>query len=98
MPADLDFTIEMNGKVYFRRGAAGNKPKYEDLLVPPGVHEFRILAQNGSDQKTSNIVSTEFQAKKRKTLRVELRLLGQSADAGVPQALYPNTQIVASLK
>ncbi len=50
------------------------------------------------DEKVSNIVSTEFQAKKRKTLRVELRLVGQSADSGTPQGLYPNTQIVASLK
>ena len=98
MPADLDFMIEMNGKVYFHRAMEGNKPKYEDLLVPPGIQEFRILAKNGADQKVSNIVSTEFQAKKRKTLRVELRLVGQSADSGTPQALYPNTQLVATLK
>ena len=57
---DLDFTIEMNGKVYFHRAAEGNKSKYEDWLVPPGIQEFRIRAKNGTDEKVSNIVSSEF--------------------------------------
>jgi hypothetical protein len=98
MPADLDFTVEMNGKIYFERSTAGNKPDYDDWFVPPGVQEFRVSAKSGKVQKDSNIVSAEFSAKKRKTLKVELRVEGKTSDAGMPQGLYPDSQIVLSLK
>jgi serine/threonine-protein kinase len=98
MPANMDFTIEMNGKIYFRRSAAGNKPQYEDLFVPPGVHEFHVIARNGEVQKSSNIASTEFKAKKKNTLKIELRIQGQDASAGMPQDLYPTAQLVLTLK
>jgi serine/threonine-protein kinase len=98
MPANLDFTIEMNGKIYFRRSAAGNKPQYEDFFVPPGVQEFHAIARNSETQKASNTVSDEFRAKKKKTLKVELRIQGQDASAGMPQDLYPMAQLVLTLK
>lgn len=98
MPAGLDFTIEMNGKAYLRSSAEGNKTEYLNFFVPPGVQEFRVTARNGVLQKSSNTVSAEFKAKKKNTLTVELRTQGQSADAGVPQGLYPDSQIVLSLK
>lgn len=98
MPSNLDFTIEMNGKIYFRRSASGNKPQYEDLLVPPGVQEFHAIARNGETQKASNTVSDEFKAKKKKTLKIELRLQGRDASAGMPQDLYPTAQLVLTLK
>jgi serine/threonine protein kinase len=98
LPAGLDFAVEMNGKIYFRRSAEGNKAQYENLFVPPGVQEFRVTARNGAVRKVSNTVSAEFKAKKRKTLKVELRLEGKAADAGVPQGLYPDSQIVVTLK
>jgi hypothetical protein len=62
------------------------------------VHEFRVTATTGDTDKTSNTVSTEFKAKKRNTLKIELRTQGTSPGAGVPQGLYPDTQIVISLK
>jgi hypothetical protein len=43
-------------------------------------------------------VSTEFVAKKRHTLKIELRTQGTPTGAGVPQGLYPDTQIVLTLK
>jgi hypothetical protein len=98
MPANMDFTVEMNGKIYFRRSAAGNKPQYEDLFVPPGIHEFQAIARNGEVQKASNIASTEFKAKKKNTLKIELRIQGQDASAGMPQDLYPTSQLVLTLK
>jgi len=98
MPAGLDFTVVMNGKIYFQRSAEGNKAKYENLYVPQGVQEFQVTAQSADEQKKSNIVSGEFTAKKRKTLKVELRLQGQREDRGVPQGLYSDTQIVLTLK
>ena len=98
MPASLDFTVEMNGKLYLRRSAEGNKTEFDDLYVPPGVQEFRVTAGSGSMQKSSNTVSTEFMAKKRHTLKIELRTQGTPTSAGVPQGLYADTQIVLTLK
>jgi len=48
--------------------------------------------------KTSNAVSLDFQPKKRYTLRVELHIQGKPASAGRPDGLYPDSQIVVSLK
>jgi serine/threonine protein kinase len=98
VPANLDFIVEMNGKVYLRRSAEGNKREFDDLYVPPGVHEFRVTAGSGSIQKNSNTVSTEFKAKKRHTLKIELRTQGGATGAGMPQGLYPDTQLVLTLK
>ena len=98
MPAGLDFTVEMNGKPYLRRSAEGTKTEFDDLYVPPGVQEFRVTADSGSVRKSSNTVSTEFVAKKRHTLKIELRTQGTPTGAGVPQGLYPDTQIFLTLK
>ena len=98
VPAGLDFTVEMNGKIYLRRSAEGNKTEFDDLYVPPGVQEFRVTAESGLVRKSSNTVSTEFMAKKRHTLKVELRTQGAPTAAGVPQGLYPDTLIVLTLK
>jgi hypothetical protein len=94
MPRGLDFTVEMNGRVYSHNsGAIG-----QDSFVPPGVQEFRVSAKSGAVQQTSNTVSADFLQKKKHTLKVELRLKGQSANAGMPQGLYPDSQIVLTLK
>jgi eukaryotic-like serine/threonine-protein kinase len=98
VPANLDFTVEMNGKLYMRRSAEGNKTEFDDFYVPPGVQEFRVTATNGSMQKSSNTVSIEFKAKKRHTLKLELRSQGSRPGQGVPQDLYPDTQVVLTLK
>ena len=84
----------MDGKVYFERGV---KPQttFENLYAPPGIHEFRIVAGLGATHKTSNIVSTDFRARKKKTLRIELR---DKSSAGVPQSLTSDTQLVLTLK
>ena len=98
LPANLDFTVEMNGKLYMRKSAEGNKAEFDDFYVPPGVQEFRVTATNGSMQKSSNTVSTEFKAKKRHTLKLELRSQGSRPSEGIPQDLYPDTQVVLTLK
>ena len=89
--------MEMDGKVYFERGVKTQKV-FDNLYAPPGVHEFRVVAGFGSNRKTSNIVSTEFRAKKRKTLHLELRNKGLSVDAGVPQSIGADSQLVLALK
>jgi eukaryotic-like serine/threonine-protein kinase len=95
-PPDLAFTVEMNGKIYFK-GATGDKTALENLFVPPGVHEFRVIARGGGVQKASNIASAEFKANKRMTLKAELRLPAKGS-SGSSTALDPDAQIVATLR
>jgi hypothetical protein len=92
-PPALAFTVEMNGRLYFK-GTAGKKSDYDGLHVPPGVHEFRVTVSSGSLQKTSNTVIADLVAKKRFTLKVELR----PQPSGPSGALAPTTQVVATLK
>jgi serine/threonine-protein kinase len=97
-PANVAFTVEMGGKVYFERGGNNNQQLFDDLYVPPGVTEFRVIAGEGANRKTSNIVSSEFKPKKKKTLRIELRTQGQKNGSAVPSGVYPDSQIVVTLK
>jgi hypothetical protein len=95
-PAGLAVTVEMNRKVYLK-AEVGDKAALENLFVPPGVQEFRITVRGGGVQKTSNIVSAEFLANKRMTLKVEFRLPAGGSSGSSP-TLDPAAQIVASLK
>jgi hypothetical protein len=97
-PENAAFTVEMGGKIYFERGGNNNQNVFDDLYVPPGFPEFRVIAGVGDSRKTSNIVSAEFKPKKKKTLHIELRTQGQKPDAGVPAGVYPDSQIVVTLK
>jgi hypothetical protein len=92
-PPALAFTIEMNGKLLYK-GTASNKADFDNLYVPPGVHEFRIAVSAGNVEKSSNTVSVELVAKKHFTLKAELR--PQPTEA--TPALVPATQVVATLK
>jgi hypothetical protein len=49
-------------------------------------------------ESVSNTVSTEFKANMRNMLKIELRLRGMDSQARMPQGLYPNSQIVLTLK
>ena len=98
MPAKVDFTIFMNGKVYLRSSSVQGNIEDSEFYVPPGVQEFRVTAKSGAVEKTSNTVSTEFAAKKRNSLKIEARSKGMPPGSGVPQGLYPDTEIVVSLK
>jgi serine/threonine protein kinase len=95
VPDALSFTVEMNGKRYLQWAGAA-KADYQNLFVPPGVQEFRVAAQSGAVRIVSNIVSTEFKAKKRKTLKIELRNQPKAAE-GSP-ALSSDSQIFVTLK
>ena len=98
LPAELSFTVEMNGKTYLRKADAATRVQDRDFFVPPGVQEFRVTASNGAIEKSSNTVSTEFKAKKKNTLKIELRTEGAPPGAGIPQGIYRDTQIVVNLK
>jgi eukaryotic-like serine/threonine-protein kinase len=98
MPAGVDFTVEMNGKLYLHKTSAGSDAPDDEFFVPPGVQEFRVTARSGAVQKSSNTVSAEFKAKKKLTLKIELRTQGAAPDSGIPQAVYQDTQVVVGLK
>jgi serine/threonine-protein kinase len=97
LPAGLDIAVEMNGQLYLRKTSNLNASE-EDLFVPPGIWEFRVTAKSGEMQKASNTVSAEFKAKKKLTLRVELRDKAATQTNAVPQGIYPDTQVLLSLK
>lgn len=96
VPDGLPFTIEMNSKPYLHT-VSGDKGSLENLFVPPGVQEFSVVYQSAGQQKSSNIVSDEFKAKKRHTLHIEL--MGQAKNPAVVQgALNGDAQLFLSLK
>jgi len=98
-PAIADLILVMDGKTYIRRSVAGFKEQDDDLYVPPGVHEFRVRTRVGQLLKLSNIVSADFQAKKRLTLRIELRLPPQlRGTAPTPQQLAAAARIFVTLR
>jgi serine/threonine-protein kinase len=91
--APLILTLQMDGKLYWT-GTAGDKKSYQELLVPPGKHEFQVVVKGQDAAKTSNAVNGDFAAKKRMTLSVKLR---PQATGGSP-ILDPATQVSAGLK
>jgi len=96
MPPGMAFEIEMNGRLLLK-SAAGNKADYDTLVVPPGVHKFRVIVGSGNTEKTSNTVSAEFVAKKRMDLKIEVRLQPKGAPAG-SAGLGAGSQVLATLK
>lgn len=96
LPPSASFVVDMDGKTYFK-GSILTASTYNNLYVPPGVHEFYVSVSAGSLQKKSKIVSAEFIAKKRMTLKVELRTQA-SGTAPVPPVLDANSTVVATLK
>ena len=96
LPVGVPYIVEMNGKPYLR-GITGESTDLDNLFVPPGVQEFRVTMRSGGQQKVSNIVSEDFKAKKRKTLKIEL--LGQSsAPSKSAEPLTGDAKIFLSLK
>jgi predicted Ser/Thr protein kinase len=95
LPNGLPITVEMNKAVYLHF-VTGDKTSLDTLYVPPGIQTFRVTTQSGSQQVASNIVSSEFKAKKKKNLKIELRNQG-SVPAGSSAQLSPSAQIYISL-
>ncbi|HKF46840.1 MAG TPA: serine/threonine-protein kinase [Terracidiphilus sp.] len=90
-PSGVPFTVEMNHKPYLN-ATSGDKSSFDNVYVPPGVQEFRVVLKAGGQRKTSNIVSDEFKAKKHKTLKIDLQGSNGSAAPG------RDAQVIAALK
>lgn len=96
VPDGLTLTIQMNSKPYLH-AVTGQKGIFDDLFVPPGIQEFSVSYQGAGQQKSTNIVSDEFKAKKRRTLHIEL--MGEAKSPAVVQgALNGDAQLFLSLK
>jgi len=83
----------MDGKTFFQRKALAEgqqDPKHDDDSIPPGMHEFRVIVSAGGLQVSdSNNVRFDFQAKKKLTLKVEVR------DGASGQMLKRNSHLEA---
>ena len=97
LPIGLPFTVEMSGKVYLRF-ISGDNTNLDKLFVPPGVQEFRVTVRSDGQEKVSNIVSEEFRAKKRKTLRIEFMNQGTEVNGPSSPPSGQNMQLFLSLK
>lgn len=77
VPNSASFIVLMDGKQLFERkpvAEGSTAPKEDDLPVPPGDHEFRVLTGTGGPQVTaSSKVKEKFFAKKKMILKIELR-------------------------
>jgi hypothetical protein len=77
VPMGASFVVVMDGKTLFQRGVLVEgkpDPTKDDLVVPPGSHEFRVITAPGGVQVgDSKTVRADFVSKKKMTLRIELR-------------------------
>ena len=95
LPSGLPITVNMNRTTYIAF-VSGDKTDLNNLYVPPGIQQFRVTVQSGGQRIDSNIVSSEFKAKKKRNLKIELRNQG-AASAGSASPLSPGAQVFVSL-
>ena len=95
LPIGLPVTVFMD-KAPYLSFVTGDATNLDNLYVSPGIQTFRVTVTNGSQKIVSNIVSSEFKAKKRKNLKIELRNQG-NVPAGSPTPLSPDAEIFVSL-
>jgi serine/threonine-protein kinase len=94
-PNGLPFTVDMNKEPYLHF-VTGDGASLDNLYVPPGVQQFRISFKSGGQEWESNIVSEDFKAKKRKTLKVQLLANGK-AQSKITLPISKNTQLFLSI-
>jgi serine/threonine-protein kinase len=93
-PAGLTFIVELDGQLLYK-GNTDNRADFDKFNIPPGVHQVQLIVTGSNATLSSNVVSTEFVAKKHLTFKVEYR----SSDSSQPAAkLDPKAQLVASIK
>jgi predicted Ser/Thr protein kinase len=93
-PNGLAFTVNMNRQAYLQF-VTGDGANLDSLYVPPGVQTFRVTIKSGGQEWASNIVSDDFKAKKRKTLKVQLMEKGK-AQAKITLPIGKDAQLFAS--
>jgi len=76
-PKGLPFTVQMNNKPYIHF-ITGDGTSLDNLFAPPGMQQFQVSFKSGGEEWDSKPVSSEFKAKKTKTLKVQLMQNGDS--------------------
>ena len=75
-PNGIPFSVEMNGKPY-THFITGDGDSLDNLFVPPGVQQFRVVMKSGGQEWDSNVLNDEFKAKKRQVLKIQLTQKGK---------------------
>jgi serine/threonine protein kinase len=70
-PKGLPFTVSMNNKPYIHF-ITGDGSSLDNLYAPPGMQQFQISFKTAGQEWDSKPVSSDFKAKKTKTLKVQL--------------------------
>jgi eukaryotic-like serine/threonine-protein kinase len=70
-PKGLPFTVSMNNKPYIHF-ITGDGSNLDNLYAPPGMQQFQVSFKSSGQEWDSKPVSSDFKAKKTKTLKVQL--------------------------
>ena len=70
-PKGIPFTVSMNKQPYLHF-VTGDGTSLDNLYAPPGMQEFQVSFKSGGQEWDSKPVSSEFKAKKTKTMKVQL--------------------------
>ena len=70
-PKGLPFTVAMNNKSYIHF-ITGDGSNLDNLFAPPGMQQFQVSFKSGGQEWDSKPLSSDFKAKKGKTLKVQL--------------------------
>jgi serine/threonine-protein kinase len=70
-PKGLPFTILMNKQPYIHF-ITGDGSSLDNLYAPPGMQEFRVSLKSAGQEWDAKPLSSDFKAKKTKTLKVQL--------------------------
>ena len=70
-PKGLPFIVQMNNRPYIRF-TTGDGTSLDNLYAPPGMQQFQVSFKSGGEEWDSKPLSSEFKAKKTKTLKVQL--------------------------
>ncbi len=70
-PKGLPFTILLNKQPYIHF-ITGDGSSLDNLYAPPGMQEFRVSLKSAGQEWDAKPLSSDFKAKKTKTLKVQL--------------------------
>jgi serine/threonine-protein kinase len=70
-PKGIPFTVSMNNKPYIHF-VTGDGSSLDNLYAPPGMQQFQISFKSAGQEWDSKPLSSDFKAKKGKTLKVQL--------------------------
>jgi serine/threonine protein kinase len=92
-PKGLPFTVLMNKQPYVHF-ITGDGSSLDNLYAPPGMQEFRVSFKSAGQEWDAKPVSSDFKAKKSKTLKVQLT---ENGNAGSKIALPISKDAVLSI-